>query len=138
MTTTESHAPDIRLEKVVKRFVDTLAVDGISVEIERGSFFAMLGPSGCGKTTTLRMIGGFEEPTEGQIFLGDQDVVGLPPYKRDVNTVFQSYALFPHMSLEQNIAFGLERKGVSKEQVRGRVAEMIELVGLSGLAKRKP
>ena len=98
----------------------------------------MLGPSGCGKTTTLRMIGGFEEPTEGRIFLGDQDVVGLPPYKRDVNTVFQSYALFPHMSIEDNVAFGLERKGVKKDQLKGRVAEMLELVGLSGFAKRKP
>ena len=131
-------APDVRLENVVKRFDGTVAVDGISVEIPRGSFFAMLGPSGCGKTTTLRMIGGFEEPTEGRIFLGDQDVVGLPPYKRDVNTVFQSYALFPHMSIEDNVAFGLERKGVAKDQLRGRVAEMLELVGLAGFAKRKP
>ena len=130
--------PDVRLENVVKRFDDTVAVDGISVEIPRGSFFALLGPSGCGKTTTLRMIGGFEEPTEGRIFLGDQDVVGLPPYKRDVNTVFQSYALFPHMSIEDNVAFGLERKGVQKDQLKGRVAEMLELVGLSGFAKRKP
>jgi spermidine/putrescine transport system ATP-binding protein len=131
-------SPDVRLEGVVKRFDDVVAVDGISVEIPRGSFFAMLGPSGCGKTTTLRMIGGFEEPTEGRIFLGDQDVVGLPPYKRDVNTVFQSYALFPHMSIEDNVAFGLERKGVPKDQLRGRVAEMLELVGLSGFGKRKP
>jgi len=98
----------------------------------------MLGPSGCGKTTTLRMIGGFEEPTEGRIFLGDQDVVGLPPYKRDVNTVFQSYALFPHMSIEDNVAFGLERKGVPKAELKGRVAEMLELVGLSGFGKRRP
>ena len=118
---TESPAADVRLEDVVKRFDDTVAVDGISVEIPRGSFFAMLGPSGCGKTTTLRMIGGFEEPTEGRIFLGDQDVVGLPPYKRDVNTVFQSYALFPHMTIEDNVAFGLERKGVQKDQLKGRV-----------------
>jgi spermidine/putrescine transport system ATP-binding protein len=131
-------APDVRLEEVVKRFDDVVAVDRISVEIPRGSFFAMLGPSGCGKTTTLRMIGGFEEPTAGRIFLGDQDVVGLPPYKRDVNTVFQSYALFPHMSVEDNIAFGLERKGVPKDQLRGRVAEMLELVGLHGFGKRKP
>jgi spermidine/putrescine transport system ATP-binding protein len=113
-------------------------VDGISVEIPRGSFFALLGPSGCGKTTTLRMIGGFEEPTEGRIFLGDQDVVGLPPYKRDVNTVFQSYALFPHMSVEDNVAFGLERKGVPKGELKGRVSEMLELVGLAGFGKRKP
>jgi spermidine/putrescine transport system ATP-binding protein len=131
-------APDVRLEDVVKQFDDVVAVDGISVEIPRGSFFAMLGPSGCGKTTTLRMIGGFEEPTEGKIFLGDQDVVGLPPYKRDVNTVFQSYALFPHMSVEDNVAFGLERKGVPKAELRGRVAEMLELVGLHGFGKRKP
>ena len=129
---------DVRLENVVKRFDDAVAVDGISVEIPRGSFFALLGPSGCGKTTTLRMIGGFEEPTEGRIFLGDQDVVGLPPYKRDVNTVFQSYALFPHMSIEDNVGFGLERKGVEKGELKGRVAEMLELVGLGGFAKRKP
>jgi spermidine/putrescine transport system ATP-binding protein len=131
-------ASDVRLEDVVKRFDDVVAVDGISVEIPRGSFFALLGPSGCGKTTTLRMIGGFEEPTEGRIFLGDQDVVGLPPYKRDVNTVFQSYALFPHMSIEDNVAFGLERKGVPKAELKGRVAEMLELVGLSGFGKRRP
>jgi spermidine/putrescine transport system ATP-binding protein len=133
-----AEAPDVRLEQVVKKFADATAVDGISVEVPRGSFFAMLGPSGCGKTTTLRMIGGFEEPTEGRIFLGDEDVVGLPPYKRDVNTVFQSYALFPHMSIEDNVAFGLERKGVPKAERKGRVAEMLELVGLGGFAKRRP
>src|SRR6478672_13958744 len=101
---------DIRLEGVTKRFAETLAVDDLSLEIPRGSFFAMLGPSGCGKTTTLRMIGGFEAPTEGRIYLGDQDVVGLPPYKRDVNTLFQSYALFPHLTIAENVAFGLERR----------------------------
>ncbi len=138
MTATEAATADVRLENVVKRFDGAVAVDGISVEIPRGAFFAMLGPSGCGKTTTLRMIGGFEEPTEGHIYLGDQDVVGLPPYKRDVNTVFQSYALFPHMSIEDNVGFGLERKGVAKGELKGRVAEMLELVGLSGFAKRKP
>jgi spermidine/putrescine transport system ATP-binding protein len=137
MTTVEQPA-DVRLEQVVKRFDDAVAVAGISLEIPRGSFFAMLGPSGCGKTTTLRMIGGFEEPDEGRILLGDQDVVGLPPYKRDVNTVFQSYALFPHMSIEQNVGFGLERKRVPKGERLGRVAEMLELVGLAGFAKRKP
>ncbi len=131
-------APDVRLEDVVKRFDDVVAVDGISIEIPRGSFFALLGPSGCGKTTTLRMIGGFEEPNRGQIFLGDQDVVGLPPYKRDVNTVFQSYALFPHMSIEDNVAFGLERKRVPKDERTRRVTEMLELVGLAGYGKRKP
>ena len=101
---------------------DTSAVAGISLEIPRGSFFALLGPSGCGKTTTLRMIGGFEEPTSGRIFLGDRDVVGLPPYKRDVNTVFQSYALFPHMTIADNVGFGLERKGIPKGEIRTRVA----------------
>ena len=129
---------DIHLERVTKRFGEAVAVDDLTLSIERGAFYALLGPSGCGKTTTLRMIGGFEEPTEGRIFLGDQDVVGLPPYKRDVNTVFQSYALFPHMSIEDNVAFGLERKGVPKNQLKGRVAEMLELVGLGGFAKRKP
>jgi len=129
---------DIRLEAVVKRFDEVIAVDRISLEVPRGSFFALLGPSGCGKTTTLRMIGGFEEPTSGRIFLGDRDVVGLPPYKRDVNTVFQSYALFPHMTIEDNVAFGLERKGVKKGEIKGRVHEMLELVGLSGYGKRKP
>jgi spermidine/putrescine transport system ATP-binding protein len=138
MTTADTAAPDVRLEGVVKRFDDSVAVDGITVDVPRGSFFALLGPSGCGKTTTLRMIGGFDEPTEGRIFLGDQDVVGLPPYKRDVNTVFQSYALFPHMTIEDNVAFGLERKGVPKDELKGRVAEMLELVGLSGFGKRKP
>jgi spermidine/putrescine transport system ATP-binding protein len=131
-------AADVRLEDVVKRFDDTLAVDGISLDVPHGSFFALLGPSGCGKTTTLRMIGGFDEPTEGRIFLGDRDVVGLPPYKRDVNTVFQSYALFPHMTTEENVAFGLERKGVPKAERSGRVAEVLELVGLSGFSRRKP
>ncbi len=130
---------DVRLENVVKRFGDTVvAVDGVSVEIPHGSFFAMLGPSGCGKTTTLRMIGGFEEPTEGSIYLGDKDVVGLPPYKRDVNTVFQSYALFPHMTIFENVAFGLERRGVDKKEIRGRVLEMLELVDLKGRENGKP
>jgi spermidine/putrescine transport system ATP-binding protein len=129
---------DVRLEGVVKRFDDLVAVDGISLEIPRGSFFALLGPSGCGKTTTLRMIGGFEEPTEGVIELAGRDVVGLPPYKRDVNTVFQSYALFPHMTIFDNVAFGLERRGVPKREIRGRVLEMLELVDLGGREGRKP
>src|SRR5215218_9301372 len=103
---------DVRLESVTKVFDDVAAVDDVSLEIPRGSFFALLGPSGCGKTTSLRMIGGFEEPTAGTIFLGDKDVTGLPPYRRDVNTVFQSYALFPHLSIFENVAFGLRRRGV--------------------------
>jgi spermidine/putrescine transport system ATP-binding protein len=128
----------VRIVGLVKRFDSLVAVDGISLEIPRGSFFALLGPSGCGKTTTLRMIGGFEEPTEGEIYLGEQEVVGLPPYKRDVNTVFQSYALFPHMSIYDNVAFGLERRRVPKQEIKGRVAEMLELVGLAERARVKP
>jgi spermidine/putrescine transport system ATP-binding protein len=129
---------DVRLENVTKRFDDVLAVDDLSLEIERGSFFALLGPSGCGKTTTLRMIGGFEEPTAGTIYLGDEPVSGKPPYKRDVNTVFQSYALFPHLSIFENVAFGLRRKRVGKSDVRGRVLSILELVGLAGFERRKP
>jgi spermidine/putrescine transport system ATP-binding protein len=135
---TTATSSDVRLESVVKRFDDMVAVDGVSVEIPHGSFFALLGPSGCGKTTTLRMIGGFEEPTEGAIYLGDTDVVGLPPYKRDVNTVFQSYALFPHMTIFDNVAFGLQRRKVGKQEIKGRVLEMLELVDLKGREGRKP
>src|SRR3989442_6706768 len=131
-------APDVRLEGVTKRFDDVVAVDDVSLAVEPGQFFALLGPSGCGKTTTLRMIGGFEEPSAGAIFLGDRDVVGLPPYKRDVNTVFQSYALFPHLSIFENVAFGLRRQRVARDQIRGRVNQMLELVELAGLGPRKP
>jgi spermidine/putrescine transport system ATP-binding protein len=129
---------DVRLERVTKRFDDVTAVDDLSLAVEQGRFFALLGPSGCGKTTTLRMIGGFEEPTAGTIYLGDRAVTGLPPYKRDVNTVFQSYALFPHLTLFENVAFGLRRRGVARKQIAGPVEEMLDLVGLSGMGKRKP
>jgi spermidine/putrescine transport system ATP-binding protein len=129
---------DVRLEGVTKQFADVVAVDNLSLEVGRGSFFALLGPSGCGKTTTLRMIGGFEEPSAGRIYLGDRDVVGQPPYRRDVNTVFQSYALFPHLSVLENVAFGLRRQGVDRGQIRGRVEQMLELVELGGLGGRKP
>jgi spermidine/putrescine transport system ATP-binding protein len=129
---------DVRLDEVTKRFDDVVAVDGLSLEIESGSFFALLGPSGCGKTTTLRMIGGFEQPTEGRIYLGDREVSGLPAYKRDVNTVFQSYALFPHLSVFENVAFGLRRRAVRGQTLSGRVRDMLELVGLEGMEKRKP
>jgi spermidine/putrescine transport system ATP-binding protein len=131
-------AADVRIEGVTKRFEDVVAVDDLSLEIERGSFFAMLGPSGCGKTTTLRMIGGFEEPTDGLIYLGDTEVSALPSYKRDVNTVFQSYALFPHLTIFENVAFGLRRKGVGKADIKERVGEALELVDLTGREKRKP
>src|SRR5436305_3567681 len=129
---------DVRLERVTKRFEETTAVDNLSLEIERGSFFALLGPSGCGKTTTLRMIGGFEEPSEGDIYLGEREVSGLPSYRRDVNTVFQSYALFPHLSIFENVAFGLRRKRVAKGEVTERVGEALELVDLGAFGKRKP
>jgi spermidine/putrescine transport system ATP-binding protein len=130
--------PDIRLEGVTKRFDDVVAVDDLTLEVPHGAFFALLGPSGCGKTTTLRMIGGFEEPSDGTIFLGDRDVTGLPPYRRDVNTVFQSYALFPHLSIFENVAFGLRRRGVGGKDLRQQVARILELVQLAGYEKRKP
>ena len=128
-----SSASDVQLESVVKSFDGVAAVDGISLEIPAGSFFALLGPSGCGKTTTLRMIGGFEEPDAGSILLGGKDVVGLPPHKRDVNTVFQSYALFPHLSIHENVAFGLRRKGIKGSELQGRVAEILRRVGPRGV-----
>jgi spermidine/putrescine transport system ATP-binding protein len=133
-----TEAADVRLVDVTKRFDDVVAVDRLSLEIEHGSFFALLGPSGCGKTTTLRMIGGFEQPTEGQIYLGDTEVSGLPSYKRDVNTVFQSYALFPHLSVFENVAFGLRRRGVRGQTLTGQVNEILRLVGLEGMGTRKP
>jgi spermidine/putrescine transport system ATP-binding protein len=130
--------PDVRLDRVTKQFEDVVAVDDLSLEIPRSSFFALLGPSGCGKTTTLRMIGGFEEPTAGAIYLGEREVSGTPAYKRDVNTVFQSYALFPHLSIFENVAFGLRRKGNRGRELKGKVEEMLDLVQLSGYGKRKP
>ncbi len=131
-------APDVRLERLTKRFDDVVAVDDVSLEIERGQFFALLGPSGCGKTTTLRMIGGFEEPTAGRIYLGERDVGRLPSYKRDVNTVFQSYALFPHLSIFENVAFGLRRRAIKGDELKRRTLEALELVGLKGLEARRP
>ena len=129
----------VRLTDVTKAFGDFTAVDHINLEVQDGEFFSLLGPSGCGKTTTLRMIGGFETPTSGLIELHGQDVTWLPPYKRNVNTVFQSYALFPHLNIEENVAFGLRRQGgLSKEDIRRRVGEMLELVELQGREKRKP
>src|SRR3954462_8355295 len=134
---TQSEA-DINLENVTKRFAETKAVDDLTMSIPRGSFFALLGPSGCGKTTTLRMIGGFEDPTEGRVFLGGADVTDQPPYKRDVNTVFQSYALFPHLDVQKNVAFGLERKKLGRKEVAQRVGEALELTQLTGFEKRRP
>jgi len=129
---------DVRLERVTKTFGDALAVDDLSLDIAEGEFFSMLGPSGCGKTTTLRMIGGFEEPSRGTVYLGGRDVTDLPPYKRDVNTVFQSYALFPHLNVFENVAFGLRRRKVAKGDVKARVDEALRLVEMSGFEERKP
>jgi spermidine/putrescine transport system ATP-binding protein len=128
---------DIRLDEVSKRFGETLAVDRLTLSIERGAFYALLGPSGCGKTTTLRMIGGFEDPTQGRVYLGGDDVTERPPFRRDVNTVFQSYALFPHLTVERNVSFGLERKGVDRAETRRRVGEALDMVQLAGYEKRK-
>jgi spermidine/putrescine transport system ATP-binding protein len=129
---------DIRLDRVTKAFGHTIAVDDLSLDIEEGEFFSMLGPSGCGKTTTLRMIGGFDDPTRGTIYLGGRDVTDLPPYRRDVNTVFQSYALFPHFDVFENVAFGLRRRKVDKSEIERRVRESLELVDLVGFDRRKP
>ncbi len=129
---------DVRLDRVTKRFADMVAVDDLGLEIDRGEFFSLLGPSGCGKTTTLRMIGGFEEPTGGVIYLGGNDVTGLPPYRRDVNTVFQSYALFPHLTVAENVAFGMLRRKVGKAEAESRAKEALRLVDLPGFDNRKP
>jgi spermidine/putrescine transport system ATP-binding protein len=129
---------DVRLDHITKRFDDVVAVDDLSLDVESGKFYALLGPSGCGKTTTLRMIGGFEEPTSGTIYLGEHPVTRLPPHRRDVNTVFQSYALFPHLSIFENVAFGLRRSKVKGNDVRSRTDEMLQVVGLKGYGNRKP
>jgi spermidine/putrescine transport system ATP-binding protein len=127
---------DLRLEGVTKRFAAFTAVDDLNLTVPQGSFFALLGPSGCGKTTTLRMVAGLELPTEGRIFLGGNDIANLKPYQRPVNTVFQSYALFPHLSIAENVAFGLRRRGVKGYQQQ--VTEMLDLVELASQAHKKP
>src|ERR671930_467881 len=131
-------AGEVTLVDLVKKFAEVTAVDGVNLEMPSGEFFSMLGPSGCGKTTTLRMIAGFEQPTEGRILLDGNDMAFTPPHKRNVNTVFQSYALFPHLNVFDNVAFGLRRKKVAKHDIRQRVAETLELVQLTGFEKRKP
>ena len=130
--------PYIRFENVTKRFGDFTAVNNLSLTVFEREFFALLGASGCGKSTLLRMLAGFEEPTEGRILLDGQDLRGIPPYRRPVNMMFQSYALFPHMSVEKNIAFGLKQEGMPKADIEKRVAEMLKLVKLERFAKRKP
>jgi putative spermidine/putrescine transport system ATP-binding protein len=135
---TDPAEPAIRFEKVCRYFGDVRAVDQVDLQIGDGEFFSMLGPSGSGKTTCLRMIAGFDRPTSGEILLYGQDVSGLPPYERNVNTVFQDYALFPHMSVQDNIAYGLKIKGVAKSERYRRVEEMLELVRLPRFGDRKP
>jgi spermidine/putrescine transport system ATP-binding protein len=126
------------LESVTKRFGELRAVEHVDLDIEEGEFFTLLGPSGCGKTTTLRMIAGFEELTDGRLTIDDVDMLGIPPHKRPTNTVFQSYALFPHLSVKENVAFGLRRKGVDKGEIDRRVREELERVGLAAEASRRP
>jgi spermidine/putrescine transport system ATP-binding protein len=129
---------EVTLVDLTKRFHEVVAVDAINVHVAGGEFFSLLGPSGCGKTTTLRMIAGFEQPTSGQIRLDGADVASVPAFKRNVNTVFQSYALFPHLRVFDNVAFGLRRAGVDKHELRRRVAEALAQVELTGLERRKP
>jgi putrescine transport system ATP-binding protein len=130
--------PFIRFENITKRFGDFVAVNNLTLDIYEREFFSLLGPSGCGKTTLMRMLAGFEEPTEGRILLQGQDIRGVPPYRRPTNMMFQSYALFPHMTVEKNIAFGLQQDNMPKGEIEARVREMLKLVKLEQFAKRKP
>jgi putrescine transport system ATP-binding protein len=130
--------PYVEIDRVTKSFGEFKAVDDVSLKIYKGEIFCLLGASGCGKTTLLRMLGGFEIPTAGRIFIDGEDMTGVPPYERPVNMMFQSYALFPHMTVEQNVAFGLKQDGVPKAEIAERVATMLELVKLGGLGKRRP
>jgi spermidine/putrescine transport system ATP-binding protein len=139
---TQAPAParggQILVDRVTKRFRETTAVDDVTIDITGGQFFSLLGPSGCGKTTTLRMIAGFEEPTEGRILLQGEDVTWVPPARRNVNMVFQAYGLFPHMTVAENVAFGLKLKRIDRAEIRRRVAEMLATVRLEGLDSRRP
>ena len=130
--------PYISIDSVTKKFGDFVAVNDVSLKVYRGELFCLLGGSGCGKTTLLRMLAGFEEPTTGRISIDGVDMTGIPPYERPVNMMFQSYALFPHMTVEQNVAFGLKQDGLPKREIATRVADMLNLVKLTQFAKRKP
>src|SRR6202042_2533461 len=133
-----SDMPLLRIEGVVKKFGAFRAVDRLSLDIKAGEFFALLGPSGCGKTTLLRMLAGFETPDEGRILLDGKDIAQVLPHQRPVNMMFQNYALFPHLSVRNNIAFGMKRAGMARSEIDTRVAELVALVKLEGLEKRKP
>ena len=133
-----SAAPFLQIKRIVKKFDEVFAVDEVTLDIRQGEIFALLGSSGCGKSTLLRMLAGFETPTSGQILLAGQDIVNLAPYERPINMMFQSYALFPHLTVWDNIAFGLKRDGMPKAQIEERVTQMLELVQLKQYAKRKP
>src|SRR5689334_5765041 len=134
---TGGRAPLIRFEAVSKRFGAVAAVETLTLDIAQGEFFALLGPSGCGKTTLLRMLAGFETPSEGRIFLGGEDIVPVSPHRRPVNMMFQSYALFPHLTVEGNIAFGLRQENVARAEISDRVAQMLALVRLQGFGGRR-
>ena len=131
-------APFLQIKRIVKKFDEVFAVDEVTLDIQQGEIFALLGSSGCGKSTLLRMLAGFESPTSGQILLAGQDIVGLAPYERPINMMFQSYALFPHLTVWDNVAFGLRRDGMPKDQIEQRVTQMLDLVQLKPYAKRKP
>jgi spermidine/putrescine transport system ATP-binding protein len=138
ISTYDDRAYDVELRAVTKRFGSLTAVDGINLRVRKGEFLSLLGPSGCGKTTSLRLIAGFEQPDEGEILIGGVDAAGAPPYKRDVNTVFQAYALFPHMSVLDNVAYGLKQRKVSKSERHLKAREALELVQLTGREKHRP
>jgi nitrate/nitrite transport system ATP-binding protein len=129
---------DVELRGITKRFDDVVAVDSVDLTVQRGEFLSLLGPSGCGKTTTLRLIAGFEQPDEGELLIGGEDVARLPPYRRNVNTVFQSYALFPHLNVVQNVAYGLRQRGLRKATREAQAREILNLVRLPQIASRKP
>ena len=135
---TDANEYDVEFRGITKRFGDVAAVNNVSLQVRKGEFLSLLGPSGCGKTTSLRMIAGFEQPDEGELLIGGKDAVGTPPYKRDVNTVFQSYALFPHKSIIDNVAFGLKQRGMGKSERRAKANEALELVQLSHRADDRP
>ena len=137
-TPTMPQRGSVEITGVTKRYGTMTAVDGLDLTVHAGEFLSLLGPSGCGKTTTLRMLAGFEQPDEGFIRINDEYVQGIPPYKRDVNTVFQAYALFPHMTVAENVAYGLRQRGVSKSEIGTRVREALDMVKMSKLAERKP